>query len=107
MAGVRNGKGEELFPDGTKFDLPLLVEKSPSFKSVIRFFACCLPSNRYTGQYVNDKRCGAGVLLLATGSRYEGSFKDDEFDGEGVMTMFDGTVLSGEWIGMMTLSTNE
>eukprot|EP01035_Chromulina_nebulosa_P029781 gene29781-39506_t len=44
----------------------------------------------YTGQLVDGKACGRGILTFANGNRYDGEFKDDKMNGRGVYTFADG-----------------
>lgn len=49
-------------------------------------------SDRYEGEYENDKKCGVGVFTWADGSCYSGEYFDDLRHGRGRMSMPDGTV---------------
>lgn len=56
------------------------------------------PTNEYSGEYVNDKKCGQGEFKWASGNIYRGEYKDDERDGHGEMQWTDGSKYIGQWI---------
>ena len=43
-------------------------------------------AEEYTGQWKNDKMCGKGKYVFASGAVYEGSFDDNKFHGQGRYT---------------------
>ncbi|MDR1138636.1 MAG: hypothetical protein LBK70_02040 [Clostridiales bacterium] len=52
---------------------------------------------RFSGEVVNGKRHGYGVLQYANGNRYEGNFAFGEFFGRGVFTYSNGDRYEGEF----------
>ncbi len=60
--------------------------------------------NRYTGDFVNSKAEGDGLLSMSEGWEYDGEFKNGEEDGEGTLSHEDGDVVratfeAGELVG--------
>lgn len=53
------------------------------------------PSNEYSGEYIDDKKCGSGEFRWASGNFYKGEYKDDEREGYGEMTWVDGSKYIG------------
>ena len=51
----------------------------------------------YTGQLVNGKRHGNGVMEYPNGNKYEGEWKDDKQNGKGVYSNANGGKYDGEW----------
>lgn len=54
--------------------------------------------NSYEGDYVDDRKCGFGQFVWASGNIYKGEYKDDEREGYGEMYWTDGSCYQGEWI---------
>ncbi len=52
---------------------------------------------KYTGNWVNQRRKGQGINYFANGSRYEGEWADDYRNGYGTNYYVDGTIKSGMW----------
>jgi serine/threonine protein kinase len=51
----------------------------------------------YTGQLVDGRRDGLGVVELPSGERQAGEWKDDRLNGLAVLTLPDGRRYEGEW----------
>ena len=54
-------------------------------------------SDRYEGQYKNDKKNGFGIYSWKDGTSYEGEFLNDLKHGEGVVNYGDGRVARLQW----------
>jgi hypothetical protein len=54
-------------------------------------------SDKYEGEYVNDKKCGYGVFSWATGNIYKGNYESDVRNGYGEMYWNDGSFYKGKW----------
>ena len=52
-------------------------------------------SDKYEGEWVNDKKEGFGVFTWADGSVYKGNYLNDLKEGEGELVYADGTVIKG------------
>jgi hypothetical protein len=55
------------------------------------------PFFRYTGDWVQGKKHGHGVLFFGDGGSYEGAFVDGEIEGEGVRRWSDGSMYQGSF----------
>ncbi len=58
----------------------------------------------YSGDFIEGKKCGEGLMLFSDGSKYEGIswlklglFLNDSFHGEGTLTKSDNTSIKGDW----------
>ena len=52
----------------------------------------------FTGEWLNGKRHGIGILLFPNGDFYEGSFKNDRMDGFGKYTVKNkNKIFRGRW----------
>jgi hypothetical protein len=51
----------------------------------------------YTGEFMNDKPNGNGILTTVDGDRLEGSFLNGLLNGFGTFTGVNGSVFEGEW----------
>ncbi|XP_046543654.1 MORN repeat-containing protein 1-like isoform X2 [Haliotis rubra] len=54
--------------------------------------------DRYTGNWVMDKRQGQGHLICQDGTEYEGQWLNDMFHGEGKMVHASGIIYEGQWV---------
>jgi len=66
---VRQGRGTQVWPDGSM----------------------------YEGYWVDSKATGRGRLIHADGDVYEGNWKDDKADGYGIYSHLDGAEYKGHW----------
>ena len=46
----------------------------------------------YEGEFVEDKRCGAGTYTWPTGDKFQGQFMDDAKDGQGEFFFSNGNI---------------
>lgn len=53
--------------------------------------------NVYSGEWVDDKRCGIGRMLYADGSVYDGAYFNDRRHGKGVLKLLKGDVYEGDF----------
>jgi hypothetical protein len=53
------------------------------------------PTNEYTGEYVNDKKCGKGEFKWASGNIFKGEYNEDEREGYGEIMWADGSKYTG------------
>ena len=54
-------------------------------------------SERYEGEFAENKRCGQGTYTFASGERYEGEFIDGIYHGHGVWQSASGERYEGEF----------
>ena len=54
-------------------------------------------SQRYEGQYKDDKRHGHGYYVYPSGDRYFGEFSCDKPYGQGTYRWVDGNTYTGSW----------
>ena len=55
-------------------------------------------SDKYEGEFKDNKPNGQGALTFANGDKYEGEFKDGDYNGQGTLFRADGSVVSaGIW----------
>ena len=54
-------------------------------------------SDKYEGEYVEDKKEGYGVFKWQNGNLYKGNFFNDQKHGYGEMYWNDGSCYKGEW----------
>ena len=55
-------------------------------------------TQRYEGEWKEDKRCGFGKILYANGDRYEGEWLDNLRHGQGKFYYTNGNFYEGEWL---------
>lgn len=55
-------------------------------------------SDKYEGEYLQDKKHGYGIFSWAGGNVYKGNYKEDIRAGFGEMYWLDGTCYKGEWM---------
>jgi hypothetical protein len=55
------------------------------------------PNGEYTGEFLNGKEHGKGILVTSTGYRYEGEFKDGQKNGRGNCIWPNGNKYDGEF----------
>lgn len=53
--------------------------------------------NLYTGELLNGKRHGDGVLYLHNGGKYDGEWANDLYDGTGTLVLANGNIYVGEF----------
>lgn len=101
--GHKNGQGVHTSPDGINFfgnekyslgkiqgtwvDGALTGQATSTYTNGICF----------TGEYLNNRKHGSGVLTVKDSYTYEGSFVEDKMDGKGRYTWQNGTYYDGEW----------
>lgn len=51
---------------------------------------------RYDGPFLNDMKCGKGVLISSNGNEYHGDFVDDMKNGVGTFFWTNGDTYEGE-----------
>ena len=54
-------------------------------------------SDKYEGQYANDKKCGYGIFTWASGNIYKGHYDSDQRHGYGEMFWNDSSFYKGQW----------
>ena len=54
-------------------------------------------SDKYEGEYKDDKKDGEGVFIWENGNMYKGSFCNDQKHGYGEMRWNDGSFFKGNW----------
>lgn len=54
-------------------------------------------SDKYSGEYVNDKKHGFGEFSWQTGGLYRGNYVNDAKQGYGEMQWADGSIYRGTW----------
>ncbi|CAG9464701.1 unnamed protein product [Pedinophyceae sp. YPF-701] len=52
---------------------------------------------KYEGNWEDDKMCGKGSFVFASGARYDGEFKDNKYHGTGTYKWSDGRQYEGGW----------
>ena len=88
-AGKKDGFGEHVKPDGTKYTGDWVDGSMHGQGEQTR-----ANGSVYTGTMQNDKRSGFGRLVFA-GNVYEGAFENDAANGLGTYTFPDGSVYKG------------
>lgn len=88
-AGLREGKGKELFSNGSTYEGMYRKDMMDGFGLLVT------DVGTYTGQIKCDKREGKGTFVYKDGSKYEGSFAADKFDGAGKLTKTTGVQFEG------------
>ncbi len=53
--------------------------------------------DKYTGDWIADKKAGYGITSLALG-KYEGYLKDDKMHGKGSFYFTNGAIYIGDWV---------
>eukprot|EP00735_Rhodelphis_limneticus_P001251 TRINITY_DN11834_c0_g1::TRINITY_DN11834_c0_g1_i1::g.16518::m.16518 TRINITY_DN11834_c0_g1::TRINITY_DN11834_c0_g1_i1::g.16518 ORF type:complete len:324 (+),score=18.06,sp/Q5PPV3/MORN3_XENLA/38.01/6e-33,MORN/PF02493.15/0.00026,MORN/PF02493.15/3.7e-05,MORN/PF02493.15/4.1e-06,MORN/PF02493.15/0.00043,MORN/PF02493.15/6e-08,MORN/PF02493.15/0.0053,MORN/PF02493.15/29,NVEALA/PF14055.1/0.16 TRINITY_DN11834_c0_g1_i1:82-972(+) len=101
--GFRDGRGIVTYPDGSRYE--------GEFKAGVRNglgkmeYAAPTTANKlyrngdvYSGEWLDDKRHGFGVLMCPNGDRYEGFWQNDKKEGEGKYYYYETRkVYFGEW----------
>ena len=54
-------------------------------------------TDKYEGEYLNDKKSGFGTFNWAHGNYYTGNYFDDQRNGYGEMYWNDGAYYKGQW----------
>ena len=55
-------------------------------------------TEKYVGEWKDNKRHGQGTYTYADGDKYAGEYKDDKRHGQGTYTYVNGTKDSGYWM---------
>ena len=55
----------------------------------------------YDGEYVDNIRCGYGIMQYASGNTYEGNWLNNSENGRGVMNYLNGDIYNGSWYNGM------
>ena len=54
-------------------------------------------TDKYEGEYIDDKKEGYGVFIWENGNLYQGNFVADQRHGYGEMYWSNGSSFKGEW----------
>jgi hypothetical protein len=88
----RHGKGQQMWPDGSKYEGYWKFDKANGRGRLIHD-----NGEVYECDWVDDRAHGFGVYLHTDGHRYEGSWANDKQHGEGKEEWPDGAVYEGEY----------
>ena len=91
--GVREGKGTEIKPDGTKYEGDFV--KYSAHGKGIKIYAS---GDKYEGDFVKGNFHGKGIYTYADGDKYEGDFVKGNFHGKGIFTYANGNKYEGDFI---------
>lgn len=93
-------EGTFTFPDGSSYTGEFAVMDGTDGPSKVRNGRGTYSSlsEKYTGQWVNDRMSGEGVYTFASGAVYSGGFQDGFFHGFGTYTWADGAKYVGNWL---------
>ncbi|EFC41252.1 predicted protein [Naegleria gruberi] len=90
--GKANGAGSQIFKDGSMYK-GTFVNGMKHGKGVLK-----TSSNKYKGEWRDDKKEGSGVLLYSNSESYEGEFSNNFPHGKGRYIFKDQSVYEGEFI---------
>ncbi len=90
--GVREGKGTQVWPDGSKY---VGYWKNDMANGKGRLIHA--DGDVYEGEWVNDKAHGYGTYTHTDGAQYVGMWKEDKQHGNGIETWPDGAKYEGNY----------
>lgn len=90
--GVRQGKGMQIWPDGSKYEGIWDNDMANGKGRLIH-----ADGDVYEGDWLNDKAHGIGIYLHVDGSHYVGQWKEDKQHGMGKETWPDGSCYEGNY----------
>ena len=90
-SGRAHGSGKIILASGDKYEGIIFI---PHGMGVYNY---AVNGRKFTGEFVNGKRNGRGLMEWKNGTKYFGEWNDDNRHGRGVLMYFDGGVYSGQW----------
>lgn len=88
-----HGRGEALYPDGTRYEGDFLANKKSGFGKLVYAGGVHV----YEGNFWRDEKHGHGVETFSSGATYDGTYARNERSGRGVYKYAEGTVYDGKW----------
>jgi hypothetical protein len=92
-SGRAHGSGEIILASGDKYEGIVFI---PHGMGVYNY-ANANGRKKFTGEFVNGKRNGRGLMEWKNGAKYFGEWKDGNMHGQGIIMYSDGGVYSGQW----------
>lgn len=102
---IETGKGEFLFPNGARYLGEWKSVNGIKFRHGEGEYQ--YGPEVYSGQWSDDKMCGAGKQTFSSGAYYDGEFKDNMFEGNGIYRFPEGATYRyhAEYIKRWTCKT--
>ena len=96
--GGRHGQGVLVAKKGDKYDPQANFNKPWSRNTPFAMLVNMAESDRYEGEWKDNRRHGQGVYQFSNGDRYIGEFREDRFEGQAKFFYANGaTPVSGTW----------
>ena len=92
-AGVRQGKGVQIWPDGSLYEGWWRDNKANGKGRLVH-----ADGDIYDGFWKDDKAHGFGIYSHLDGARYEGFWREDKQHGHGLETWPDGASYEGDYV---------